>query len=379
MAKTYSAAELTKMQELGSAWIFRRALNDNVKYNSPDDIRKDKKFSELVEIYPAINDSWIKAYYAQQKRILQEFSGTKFTEFTRDGGFMDFITKLVAQKFKIPKKDSWDPADIWCVQNETKVISEVKNAMAKEGMASIVELNAIMRTLYKERKLVGISLKLISGKEAKYEEVNLDEALFPDVKNYNFDVSAMKCFLGLKNGLFFETQDCRVVVDVIEDDKPQKIDFQIKPNTTSELANLKFEPTMKGASAARLGKTPLDKLATLLKKYDVDFINNYKKYPRTSEEFNDPTSIKYAKQAFDHIKQKNVDVGNCKTSDEMVKNFQVVFTKDPHIATSKLMQLNFLYHVTSLPKEKMDDLFTDMTFLAQKKGREFGPFGKLYS
>jgi hypothetical protein len=378
MAKTYSAAELTKMQELGSAWIFRRALNDNVKYNSPDDIRKDKKFSELVEIYPAINDSWIKAYYAQQKRILQEFSGTKFTEFTRDGGFMDFITKLVAQKFKIPKKDSWDPADIWCVQNETKVISEVKNAMAKEGMASIVELNAIMRTLYKERKLVGISLKLISGKEAKYEEVNLDEALFPDVKNYNFDVSAMKCFLGLKNGLFFETQDCRVVVDVIEDDKPQKIDFQIKPNTTSELANLKFEPTMKGASAARLGKTPLDKLATLLKKYDVDFINNYKKYPRTSEEFNDPTSIKYAKQAFDHIKQKNVDVGNCKTSDEMVKNFQVVFTKDPHIATSKLMQLNFLYHVTSLPKEKMDDLFTDMTFLAQKKGREFGPFGKLY-
>jgi len=378
MAKTYSAAELTKMQELGSAWIFRRALNDNVKYNSPDDIRKDKKFSELIKIYPAINDSWIKAYYAQQKRILQEFAGTKFTEFTRDGGFMDFITKLVAQKFKIPKKDSWDPADIWCVQNESKVISEVKNAMSKEGMASIVELNAVMRTLYKERKLVGISLKLISGKEAKYEEVNLDESLFPDVKNYNFDVSSMKCFFGLKNGVYFETQDCRVVVDVIEDGKPQKIDFQIKPNTTSELANLKFEPTMKGASAARLGKTPLDKLATLLQKYNVDFINSYKKYPKTSQEFNDPTSIKYAKQAFDHIKTKGVDVGNCKTSDEMVKNFQVVFTKDPHIATSKLMQLNFLYHVTSLPKEKMDDLFTDMTFLAQKKGREFGPFGKLY-
>jgi hypothetical protein len=42
------------------------------------------------------------------------------------------------------------------------------------------------------------------------------------------------------------------------------------------------------------------------------------------------------------------------------------------------MQVNFLMHVTSLPKEKMDDLFTDMSFLAQKKGREFGPFGKLY-
>jgi hypothetical protein len=30
------------MQELGSAWIFRRVLNDNQRYNTPDDIVKDK-------------------------------------------------------------------------------------------------------------------------------------------------------------------------------------------------------------------------------------------------------------------------------------------------------------------------------------------------
>ena len=377
MAKTYSAAKLTEMQELGSAWIFRRALKDNVRYSSSDDIKKDKKYSELKKLYPAINDAWIANYFAQQKKILSEFSNTKFTEFTRDGGFMDFITKLVAQKFKISKKDSWNPADIWCVQNESKIISQINSLVNKEGTVSIGELNSLMRTLYKERKLVGISLKLISEKEAKYEEVNLDESLFPDVKNYNFNVSAMKCALGLKNKSFFETQDCRVVVDVIEDDKPQQIDFQIKPNTTSELANLKFEPTMKGAASARLGKTPLDKLALLLKKYGVDFVNTYKKYPKSSKEFND-SSIRYAKTAFNHIKQKKVDVGSCRSADEMIRNFQVVFKKDAHIATSKLMQLDFLYQVTLLSREKLDDLFTDMTFLAQKKGREFGPFGKLY-
>lgn len=129
MAKTYSAAKLTEMQELGSAWIFRRALKDNIMYNSPNDIKKDKKYSELVKLYPAINDAWIANYFAQQKRILAEFANTKFTEFTRDGGFMDFITKLVAQKFRISKKDSWDPADIWCVQNESKVISQIKIAL----------------------------------------------------------------------------------------------------------------------------------------------------------------------------------------------------------------------------------------------------------
>lgn len=378
MAKNYSAAELTRMQELGSAWIFRRALNDNVRYRSPEDIVKDKKYHELVSLYPAINKQWIDNYFAQQKRILQEFSGVQFSEFNREGGFMDFITKLISQKFKISKKDSWNPADIWCVKNESKVINDIKKAMDKEGMASIAELNAIMRTLYEKRVLVGISLKLISGKEAKYEEVNLDESLFPDVKNYNFNVKNMKCFLGLKEGKKFETQDSRVVVEALENGKKQFFDFQIKPNTTSELANLKFEPTASGAAKARLGKTPLDKLAKLFKKYKIEFENTYKKYPQTLKDFNDKDSIGSAKLAFNQIKKYGVDVGSCKNADEFITNLQKVYTLEPHIATSKLMQVNFLYHVTKLPKEKMDDLFTDMSFLAQKKGREFGPFGKLY-
>jgi hypothetical protein len=188
----------------------------------------------------------------------------------------------------------------------------------------------------------------------------------------------MKCPLGLKEGTKFETQDSRVVVEALENGKKQFFDFQIKPNTTSELANLKFEPTASGASKARLGKTPLDKLAKLLKTYRVDFVNSYKNYPTSLTEFNAKTSIDYAKRAFNHIKTKGVDVGSVKSADEFIKNMQKVFTLEPHIATSKLMQLNFLYAVTSLPKEKMDNLFTDMSFLAQKKGREFGPFGKLY-
>ena len=78
MAKSYSAAELTRMQELGSAWIFRRVLNDNQTYNSPDDIIKDKKYVELVKIYPAINAEWLKAFHAQQKTMFKEFSASKF-------------------------------------------------------------------------------------------------------------------------------------------------------------------------------------------------------------------------------------------------------------------------------------------------------------
>ena len=38
-----SETEATKRQELGSAWIFRRALKDNMKYKSWEDIIKDPK------------------------------------------------------------------------------------------------------------------------------------------------------------------------------------------------------------------------------------------------------------------------------------------------------------------------------------------------
>jgi len=381
MPKNYSAAELTRMQELGSTWIFRRALKDNVRYNKPEDIKKDKKYPELLKLYPAINDEWLNNYYKQQKRILLEFSNARFTEFTRDGGFMDFISKLVSSKFKISKKDSWNPADIWCIVNEPKVITDFKKAMNKKGMASIAELNALMRTMYKNRTLVGISLKLISGKEARFEEVNVGESVFPDVKNYNFNVSSMKCLLGLKgtnNNKTFQSQDTRVVVDALDEKGIIKYDFQIKPNTTSRLANLKFEPTASGAAKARIGKTPLDKLAILLKSYKVNYENSYRVYPQTLEEFDETKNMSYYEKIFNFIKRKGVDIGDVKDASQCIQNFRTVFEKESHIATSKLMQIDFLYKILSLKKETMDDLFTDMTFLAQKKGREFGPFGKLY-
>jgi hypothetical protein len=373
MAKSYSAAELTRMQELGSAWVFRRVLNDNQKYNTPDDIVKDKKYNELVKIYPAINAEWLKAFHAQQKTMFKEFAPSKFTEFTRDGGFMDYITELVRTKFKISKKDSWDPADIWCVQNEQKVITDIKKTIEDGKASSLLELNALMRTMYKQRRLVGVSLKLISGKEAKYEEVNINEDDFPDKKNYNFNISSMKCPLNLKNGTQFATQDTRVIVD----GDGVKYDFQIKANSTSGYNNLKFEPTSSAGTKARLGKTPLDLLAKLLKDYKLPFKNNHKEYPMTGADFNDKTSLEYAKKVYNSIAAAKVDTG-VKDAGEFIENMQKVFTLEPHTANSKLMQLNFLYNICEMKKEERDNLLTDMCFLAQKKGSQFGPFGKLY-
>lgn len=42
------------------------------------------------------------------------------------------------------------------------------------------------------------------------------------------------------------------------------------------------------------------------------------------------------------------------------------------------MQLYFLDMLMGMKEKKRNQFMTDMTFLAQKKGDRFGPFGKLY-
>ena len=42
------------------------------------------------------------------------------------------------------------------------------------------------------------------------------------------------------------------------------------------------------------------------------------------------------------------------------------------------MQLDLISKIISLQGSKKDELMTDLYFLAQKKGKGFGPFGKLY-
>ena len=52
---TVSEATMTRMQELGSAWVFKRAIQDNVIFNRPNDIVNDEKtYDELVKIWKKV-------------------------------------------------------------------------------------------------------------------------------------------------------------------------------------------------------------------------------------------------------------------------------------------------------------------------------------
>lgn len=362
-------AKTTRMQELGSAWILRRALKDNVKYSKWQDIMSDPKYAELEAIYPGISDEWIQGYFAQQKKMLEVYASSKFDEFNREGGFMGYVSNLIKDKFGISQKDNWNPADIWLIQNERSVMKTIEETVDGNGSQTILELNAVLRKMFDEEKVVGVSLKKISGKTAKWQKYNVDDLGLTDT--YNYDANKFQCDLSLKGEGEFQTLAVRVFVE----GNNAVYNFQIQGNDTSKVSNLKFEPTEKGASSARMGKAPVAMVGALLKDAKVDFENDHRKYPKTAAEFS--KEIDEYKKIYNKLKSKGVEVGES-NADTAMGNISAIFLTKPHAATSKLMGMKFIHSVVTMPKKKMNEFMTDMVFIAAKKGKRFGPFGKLY-
>lgn len=385
MAETKpSASKLTEMQEKTSAWIFDRALNHNKKYQSTEEILQDKDFNRDIigtktkkGIYPYINKEWLDTFYKQQKRFLIEFSDAKFKEFSVKGGFMDFVSKLVNKKYGISKKDAWDPADVWCVQNESEVIKQVEDAV--NDSLDIEVLNALLRTLFKERKVVGISLKKVSGKHpvARYQEVNVKKGvLFTSGKHPQFSIKEIRCDLLLQKNGTFDANDTRIFFTVSY--TKEKLDYTLTVRTSGRTyrpGNLIFEFQEKGA-VAQIGKAPVELVEKAGQKHKIVINNKWQNYASTPAEFN--TNVKTYVKQFNKIKTKvKTQITNSKDFETNIRS--MLMDKENHgTANSKLMQLDFLYNLINGGDDVMEKFITDLFFLAEKRGEGFGPFGKIY-
>ena len=365
----------TQQQELASLFMIERALSTPSKiYNNIDDLKSDKDgFKKLLKVYPELenNTKWLNGLIAQQKTVGRQLKVGRYNVFNRDGGFMDFISKLVGDKFGIRKKDNWNPADVWVIKNEKKCEDDINEAVSGSH-PTIMELNEVMKRMWADKRLKGISLKAVSGKVAQWEEVNVENLLFTE-KNEEplFELDSAMIKLSTKGTGVFSSQD--TIVKVKEGTR-HEYKFQIKMNSRG-FSNLKFEPTMRGSGAARLGKVPLDMLKTMMKSdYRLTFTNNNSDFPKTVQEF------ELQKDKF--LKMWNNIKGDCdteiRTEEDFINNFMEAFNKESDVANSKLMQLQFLDLIFSLKKDEMRELLTNMVFLAMKKGKYFGPFGKLY-
>ena len=429
-----AAATMTRMQELGSAWVFKRAIQDNIVFNSANDIVNDKKtYDELVKIWKTvgkvdwdddIDGEWVVNFYKQQSVLLKKIGKPNFTEFCRDGGtgndyilpdsksgetFMEWVSNLVKEEFEIGQKDNWNPADIWLIQDEMKWRKKIKDSFnqKRDPSASIeselAKFNAIFRALFRTKQIMGISLKKIGNGPAKWKEVNVSGKFFKNLKSTRMNLESAKCLLGTKRidpakakkdiergkprgapGAATLLQDTVLTINDpgIVSGNATKYTVQRKANDSTKFSNLKWEPTIVGRSAARLGKATVELVLDLMKVYGILklYEPDNKAFPRNKTEFRD-VEDDYRKIIDELINDRFVDLGtgvDVETAIVNIKEAFDVYRGQPWVAVSKLQQLRFLYALMTLPQNKRDEFCTSLIFTAEKAGKRYGPYGKLY-
>ena len=380
----------TAQQERGSAWIFRRVLRDNVRYDSWESIMNDPKYYELLDVFPNVSPEWLQSYYKQNIKMIEEFSDYRWNEFSRDGGFMHFISKFVKDRFGIAKKDTWNTADIWMIRGkEEEFIDVIEEQLPDNPSQTIRELNMIMRSWFKSRKLVGVSLKLISGRNANWKEYNVDDLTLSEKDNFNFDDAeiAMNFMTVEKQGAdTFGTQDTTVKLG----SGRHRFKFQIKDlSGKPPFGNLKFEGSDPNAPAARAGKAPEPFTEQIFKDLGLMFRNDNKRYAPNAEVWQTQRS---QWQRIFRVVSNSPGVTMKGTENDFTEIMDAMYqmedarspARGPWIAQSKLMQLDFIYAIfDQMNATERREFWTDMTFLSLrlsgnvKKGF-FGPFGKLY-
>ena len=433
-SKDVASATMTRMQELGSAWVFKRAIQDNVSFKSANDIVNDKKtYDQLVDIWKKvgkvewddeIDGEWVINFYKQQKTLLAKIGKPNFTEFCRDGGtgndyilpgsksgttFMEWVSDLVKEEFEIGQKDNWNPADIWLIQDEMKWRKKIQDSFnqKRDPTASIeselAKFNAIFRALFRSKQIIGISLKKIGSGPAQFKEVNVSGKFFKTLKSTKMSLESAKCLLGTKRidpkkakkdiergkprgapGAATLTQDTVLTIDDpgIVSGKRIKYTVQIKANDSTKFSNLKWEPTIVGRGAARLGKATVELVLDLMKVYGILrlYEPDNKKFPRNKTEFKEYEDD-YRQIIDELIRDRFVDLGSgvdVETALVNIKETFDVYRGQPWVAVSKLQQLRFLYALMTLPEKKRDEFVTSLVFTAEKAGKRYGPYGKLY-
>ena len=402
-------AKSTRKQELASAAVFKVALEKKTKWQTEDKFQQDKEIEKAIrgadrpndggypEAYDDPDNDWISVFWKQHKTIIDKLTNSQISEFNREGkgGLMDVVTDA-AKGLGVTNKDTWNPADIWGTRgNDAEVIKKIEETVEGGKVTqTIQQLNALLRSMYKSKELIGISLKKTSGQQALWEEYNIEALTLKEIDDYKYQ--KIDITINFKpTDKVAKTGALDTAVQLRQSGGGAEYNFQITSNDTAKAnQNLKFESKPVGSSKARGGKAEIKQVEKIVEalveqKKGGTFKNKHQDYPKNLDEFLNKSpggrSLRDYKTRFNAIKDHVTT--DCNSADEFVEVISDIFNADekkggrPWVAQSKLMQLNFIYHDLKIKKRGKDvysEFWTDMLFLSIKKGDRFGPFAKLY-
>lgn len=371
----------TEVQEKGTTIVLNQVLRKNKTFNKKEDIMADKDtLTKLRDVFKGYDDDriedWTHSYYEQQKEFLKKFKSSQWDEFKYDNQtFVKFFethikNKIVANNLKpldlVKKYTEWNPADIWAVYQMNKVKEEIdKNITPKTS--NVAELNNLLINLFKDRKLVGLSLKKIAPKQSanlKFVNITPSNMKIAEIEKYK-----MNDIEFVVDNIF---QGEAIATAVKFDKGTFKIDIG-HAGSRSAAGNLNFNTAIKATPGARGGQAPIAMVLKLLKNNgtNITFVNDHNKYPKSGEEF-----INESSTFEDYYKVVKPYFKKTQKYSQFEKSISTLYKDKKFIAQTKLMELHF-FHDALKNYSKNAEFWTDLLYLGMKIGEGFAPHAKI--
>ena len=378
----------TPIQEKGTTIVFQRALNENKKFNSASDILNDKKTREKLDEcfkgYEDKLDDWVHTYYEQQKVFLKKFEGVKWSEFKYgNDDFVKFFEKQIKNVARsidptvvpLKKYTEWNPSDIWAAYDMPKLKDEIEKTITKKEWGSLGELNSFLTRKFREKKLIGISLKLIGPKkQAKLVFRNDTEDNYKIAEVDNYEVGKDIKF-DLDN--IWEKSDVGAATVYAHYGNSFGINFTRAGN------QIAFSTQVKRTSAQG-GNTPVEMVEKLLKDLvsNNNYSNHFRDYPLTYNHFLELPEQKFQTYEKMYNLVKPYFSSNAPSFGEFAKIDGVLhktYKNDERNGRLKLMFLSFFSNAFKIKKDDQKEFWTDMLYMGMKIGKkgQFAPHAKI--
>ena len=243
------------VDESGSSVAAKKPTNDQQEDGFIINIKEGKLLDHLV-INSKIGFVFSKDWYQSYVKSFKAFTDSIIKkgnlgdyDYYRDSDKkkLEMLNQITDPAILPSSKDNWNPSDMWCVQKSEisrleKGIDKLYQERIKNSNVSIEKVNKFIETQFKNKSLIGVSLKQVIGNTGKADKITKDAKYIDSVKFLRFGT---KMEYDVTKTYF----DINVKMSCIKNDTLDYI-FRFRPRGSSSATTQNAEGRLSGSGPA---------------------------------------------------------------------------------------------------------------------------------
>ena len=187
------------VDESGSSVAAKKPTNDQQEDGFIINLKAGKLLDPLVidskigfQFGKDWHNSFTTSFAGFTSKILSKTELSQY-EFYRDSDKkkLDMLNQITDTEILPSSKDNWNPSDVWAVKKDQKTrlekaIDKLYQERIGNKNVSIEKINKFIETEFKNKSLIGISLKQVLGTSAKVDKITKDAKYIDSVKFLGF-------------------------------------------------------------------------------------------------------------------------------------------------------------------------------------------------